>query len=340
MKFIDEAEISVSSGNGGKGCVSFRREKFVPRGGPDGGDGGRGGDVIIVSTTRKRTLYHFQFQRQFKAKNGANGQGSQKTGKSGADLTIEVPPGTIIYNAETGEIIRDCDHPDESFIVAKGGKGGQGNKGFATSTHRAPKFAQPGEPGQTFKLRLELKLLADVGIIGFPNVGKSRLIHSISSAKPKIADYPFTTLTPNLGVVRPPRQAEPFVVADIPGLIEGAHKGHGLGLQFLRHIERTRVLIHLIDASEIKPEDPLYTYRAVNHELALFKDSLALKPQLIVINKMDLPESAERAELFKSALPETDILLISAMTGKGLDDLVLKVGYLLHETCSTPKKSV
>ena len=238
MKFVDEAIITVQSGNGGSGCVSFRRERFIPRGGPDGGDGGAGGDVILLASPRKRTLHHFQYKKNFKAPNGAHGQGKQKTGKTGEDLTIEVPPGTLVTCIDSGEILKDLTKPDKTFILAKGGRGGQGNIHFKTSTRRAPRFAQPGEPGQTLTVKLELKLLADVGIIGLPNAGKSTLISTISSARPKIGNYPFTTLTPNLGVVQNPK-GEPFIIADIPGLIEGAHQGAGLGTRFLRHIEST-----------------------------------------------------------------------------------------------------
>lgn len=337
MKFIDEAIITVQSGNGGKGCVSFRREKFIPKGGPDGGDGGKGGDVILLATSRKRTLYHFQFQRLFKAKNGANGQGNQKTGRNGADLLIEVPPGTIVYNAETNEVIKDLTKDGEQFVVAKGGKGGLGNKHFASSTNRTPRFAQPGEPGQTFVLKLELKLLADVGIIGFPNAGKSTLIKIISSANPKIGDYPFTTLTPNLGVVKP-IGAEPFVVADIPGLIEGAHQGAGLGDRFLRHIERTRILIHLIDASSVDIEKPLYAYETVNKELALYNPALTKKPQIVVLNKIDVSGASERAEAFMAALKGKEVFLISAISGKNVDAVISKIIKMLTPTHVKPVK--
>ncbi|UCF94215.1 MAG: GTPase ObgE, partial [Desulfobacterales bacterium] len=300
MKFIDEAILSVQSGEGGHGCVSFRREKYIPRGGPDGGDGGKGGDVIFRSTSRKRTLYQFRFKRQFKAPNGASGQGKQKTGKSGGDLIIEVPPGTLIRDAATGNIIKDFVKAGDTCIVAKGGRGGQGNYRFKTSINRAPRFAQPGEPGQTLAVKLELKLLADVGIVGLPNSGKSTLISVISSATPKIGHYPFTTLTPNLGMVRT-RGGEPFTVADIPGLIAGAHHGSGLGTRFLRHIERTRILIHLIDASSIDLYDPLAPYETINRELALYSQKLSEKPQVLVLNKLDLPAAGDKAEIFRAA---------------------------------------
>jgi len=328
VKFIDEAMITVQSGSGGKGCVSFRREKFIPRGGPDGGDGGKGGDIILSTTSRKRTLYHFKYQKHFKAENGAHGQSKQKTGKNGLNLTIELPPGTLVIDAETGHLIKDLVDTGETFVILKGGRGGQGNAKFKTSTHRTPRFAQPGEAGETRTLKLELKLLADVGIIGLPNAGKSTLIAAISSARPKIANYPFTTLTPSLGVVKTKR-AEPFVVADIPGLIKGAHKGTGLGIKFLRHIERTRILIHLIDVSSIDSDDPLCQYRTINQELVMYDEKLVQKPQIVVLNKLDLPGVRKSAEIFQSALKGKKVLLISALTGQGLEQLKSQIVHLL-----------
>jgi GTP-binding protein len=328
VKFIDEAMITVQSGHGGKGCVSFRREKFIPRGGPDGGDGGKGGDIILITTSRKRTLYHFKYQKHFKAENGAHGQGKQKTGKNGRNLTIELPPGTLVIDADTGLLIKDLVDTDETFVILKGGRGGQGNTKFKTSTHRTPRFAQPGEPGETRTLKLELKLLADVGIIGLPNAGKSTLIAAISSARPKIADYPFTTLTPSLGVVQT-NWAEPFVVADIPGLIKGAHQGTGLGIKFLRHIERTRILIHLIDVSSIDPDDPLHQYHTINQELVMYDEKLVKKPQIVVLNKLDLPGVRKAAEIFQSALKDKKVLLISALSGQGLEQLKSQIVHLL-----------
>jgi GTP-binding protein len=328
LKFIDEATISVQSGDGGRGCVSFRRERFIPRGGPDGGDGGNGGDVLLVATSRKRTLYHLKFQHGFKAANGTGGQGAQKTGKNGADLVIELPPGTLVYDAGTGELLKDLTADGESFRAARGGRGGRGNKRFATATNRAPRFAQPGEPGEARQLKLELKLLADVGIIGLPNAGKSTLIGAISAARPKTGSYPFTTLEPNLGVVTTDWGA-PFVVADIPGLIAGAHQGAGLGIQFLRHIERTRLLVHLIDAGSIDTRQPLRDYHAINAELRAYKPSLAAKPQILVLNKLDLPEATANAAAFQQALPETEILRISALNGEGLATLKSKIVSLL-----------
>jgi len=331
VKFIDEVFITVQSGDGGRGCVSFRREKFIPRGGPDGGDGGKGGDVVLRSTSHRRTLYPFRFKRQFKAKNGAHGQGSQKTGKNGSDLIIEIPPGTLVSNAETSELLKDFVASGESFVVAKGGRGGRGNLHFKSSTQRTPRFAQPGEPGQYLKLKLELKLLADVGLIGLPNAGKSTLISVISSATPKIADYPFTTLTPILGVVQPD-QAESFVVADIPGLIEGAHQGAGLGMRFLRHIERTQILVHLIDAAAIDPQNPLASYIIINGELAQYNPLLTEKPQIIVLNKMDVPGSDQAAEAFQAAMnDDRPVLKISAATRQGLEPLKWKLVELLEK---------
>lgn len=328
MKFLDEAFITVQSGDGGRGCVSFRREKFIPRGGPDGGDGGKGGDVLFKSSSHRRTLYPFRFKRQFKAPNGTHGQGKQKTGKKGDDLIIEIPPGTLITDEETNELIKDFTQPGEAHIIAEGGRGGQGNSRFKSSTHRAPRFAQPGEPGHFLKLKLDLKLLADVGLIGLPNAGKSTLISVISSATPKIADYPFTTLTPTLGVVQA-GWGEPFVVADIPGLIEGAHKGVGLGTRFLRHIERTRVLVHLIDISTIDLQNPLAEYETINRELANYSSQLMEKPQIVALNKMDLPGTKEAARAFQAAVKDREVLQLSAVTRKGVDELTsMMIKYL------------
>lgn len=331
MKFIDEAIITVQSGDGGKGCVSFRRERFIPRGGPDGGDGGNGGDVSLISTFRKRTLFDFRFKNHFKASNGQNGHGKKKTGKNGKDLIIEIPAGTAVSDADTGETLVDFDKPDKIFAVAKGGRGGRGNARFKTSKNRSPRFAQPGQSGQACRLKLELKLIADVGIIGLPNAGKSTLIRAISSARPKTGSYPFTTLTPNLGVV----QADwdnPFVVADIPGLIEGAHQGAGLGIRFLRHIERTRILVHLIDASEIDPENPLTAYETVNRELSMYGESLADKPRIVVLNKLDLPDSDQKSSLFLGAAKGVKSIGISAITGEGVENLISNLVELLEKS--------
>ncbi|PID40849.1 MAG: GTPase ObgE [Proteobacteria bacterium] len=320
MKFIDDVRITVQSGNGGAGCVSFRREKYIPKGGPDGGDGGRGGDVIFKPTTKRRTLYHLQFNRLYKAGNGTGGQGRNRTGKGGEDMCIELPPGTLVMDAESDTILKDLVDPDEVFIVAHGGRGGQGNARFKSATNRTPRFAQPGEPGQLLKLRLELKLLADVGIVGLPNAGKSTLVSAISAARPKVADYPFTTLTPTLGVVATHRR-EPFAVADIPGLIEGAHTGTGLGIRFLRHVERTRLLLHLVDVAAIDPDDPLKAFETVNRELRQYSWALAQKTQIVVLNKMDVKWARDAADLFQEAYGKADLLCISAASGQGLDRL-------------------
>jgi GTP-binding protein len=330
VRFIDEATITVASGDGGRGCVSFRREKHVPRGGPDGGDGGKGGDVILRSTSRRRTLFPFQLMRQFKAQNGAHGQGKQKTGRNGKNLIIEIPPGTLVKDADTNEVLKDFTAIGESHMVVRGGRGGLGNARFKTSTNRTPRHAQPGEEGQSRRLKLELKLLADVGIIGLPNAGKSTLISKISSATPKIGDYPFTTLTPTLGVVET-GWSDPFVVADIPGLIEGAHEGAGLGTQFLRHIERTRILIHLIDAATIDRKHPLDQFKAVNRELDSFNPQLTQKPQIVTLNKMDLPAARDPADAFAAALDTEPVILISAIKKKGIKRLISRILELLEE---------
>ncbi len=330
MKFVDETVITVQSGDGGSGCVSFRREKHVPRGGPDGGDGGKGGDVVLRTTSRKRTLYDFHFKRQFKAQNGRPGQGKRKTGKNGDDLIIEIPPGTLVRDTQSSQVLKDLVQPGDAFIAVAGGRGGQGNARFKTSTHRAPRFAQPGESGQTLTLKLELKLIADAGIIGLPNAGKSTLIRSISSAKPKIGAYPFTTLTPSLGVVQT-GWSDPFVVADIPGLIAGAHKGAGLGIRFLRHIERTRILIHMVDAAAIDPQNPLEAYQTINSELSQYSPQLAEKPQIVVLNKMDLSGTDKTAAAFEAALAETEVLRISAASGNGIEKLNSRIVHLLDD---------
>ncbi|MGB5984206.1 MAG: GTPase ObgE [Desulfobacterales bacterium] len=335
MRFIDEATITVSSGNGGHGCLSFRREKFIPKGGPDGGDGGKGGDVIFQASAHKRTLYRFRHQTQFKAPNGAPGQGRQKTGRGGADLIIPVPPGTLIKDSLTQTLLADLVQPGQQFIAARGGRGGRGNTRFKTSTNRAPRHTQPGEKGETGVLQLELKLLADVGLIGLPNAGKSTLITALSAARPKIADYPFTTLVPSLGVVDP-GEGEPYVIADIPGLISGAHQGAGLGIRFLRHVERTRILLHLIDAAAIDPEAPLASYDTINDELTRYDTALARKPQLVVLNKLDLPAGREGAEAFRAAWKKNEPLIrISAVTRKGLERLGKKLAQRVYHRDDT-----
>jgi len=341
VNFVDEAIITVQSGNGGRGCVSFRREKYIPRGGPDGGDGGKGGDVVLRVSSGKRTLYDFRHKKQFRAENGQQGQGRQKTGRDGEDLAIGLPPGTLIWDAETGQIIADLVEVGQTFVAAKGGRGGQGNTRFKSATHRAPRFSQPGEPGQSRTLKLELKLIADVGIIGLPNAGKSTLISAISSANPKIGAYPFTTLTPNLGVVQTGSN-QPFIVADIPGLITGAHEGTGLGIRFLRHIERTDFLVHLVDASRVNLQSPLEDYRIVNAELAHYGHGLNEKPQIVVLNKMDLAGTAESARVFESAVRDKSVLLISAATGAGVDRLISHISRLISQRDSrrVPQKVI
>jgi len=321
VKFVDEAIITVLSGDGGRGCTSFRRERYIERGGPDGGDGGDGGHVILKIDPSKRTLYDYRRQKLLKAKNGEGGKGKQKHGKNGAHCIISLPPGTIVSNADTHEIIVDLTHTDDEYIVAQGGMGGRGNKRFASSTNRAPRYSQPGIPGIELKLKLELKLLADVGLVGLPNAGKSTLISSMSSARPKIADYPFTTLIPILGMVEPPF-GEPFAVADIPGLIEGAHEGTGLGISFLKHIERTGILVHLIDSFQIDPEFPLKSFKLINNELAKYSQTLAEKTQIVVLNKIDLPGIEEKVAAFKHALKDIQVLTVSAATGKGVKELI------------------
>ncbi len=321
MKFIDEAIITVRSGDGGRGCTSFRRERFIEKGGPDGGDGGDGGDVILKVDPGTRTLYDYRRRKLLRAQNGQPGMGKQKHGKNGSDCTLLLPVGTIVSNAQTGEIIVDLAHAEAEYILARGGMGGRGNKRFATSTNRAPRHSQKGIPGVELSIRLELKLLADVGLVGLPNAGKSTLVSAISKARPKIADYPFTTLNPILGMVEPPF-GEPFAVADIPGLIEGAHEGTGLGIKFLKHIERTGILVHLVDVSRVDPENPLRDFNIINAELSKYSRTLAQKSQIVVLNKIDLPGTDEKVDAFRQAVPHICVLVLSAATGKGTDQLV------------------
>lgn len=320
--FIDRAKIQVVAGDGGNGCLAFRREKFVPRGGPSGGDGGKGGDVSIECTDRVNTLLHFQYRRIFKAQRGRHGEGDNRHGKNGEDVIIPVPPGTQVYREPGSELLYDFAQPGERVLVAKGGRGGRGNARFATSTNQAPRRTEPGEEGEQRELSLSLKLIADVGLVGFPNVGKSTLISRISSAKPKIADYPFTTLVPHLGVVQV-EEFRSFVVADIPGLIEGAHDGRGLGDQFLKHVERTRVLVHMIDASS-DDRDPVADYKAILKELALFNSELMDRKQLIVASKMDALSDPRRLSRLKAMCTRKKLpfLGISAVTGQGIKELI------------------
>jgi GTP-binding protein len=320
--FVDEAVVFVHSGKGGAGAVSFRREAHVPKGGPDGGDGGKGGDAWIVAESQKNTLVDFRHIQHLKAEAGRPGSGNNCTGRSGEDLVVLVPPGTLVYDDETGDLLADLDHFGARVLVAPGGRGGRGNTRFASSTRRTPRYAQPGEAGADRKIRLELKLLADVGIIGFPSVGKSTLIAAISSCRPKIADYPFTTLVPNLGVVERV-QGCPFVVADVPGLVEGAHEGKGLGIRFLKHVQRTRLLLHVLDLSR---EEPMDDYRAIRAELKAFDPELARRPEIVAINKADLLAADDRTAVddLVAAFKRKRIpcIPISAATGEGIDRLV------------------
>ena len=318
--FIDEVRILVKAGNGGNGCMAFRREKFVPRGGPSGGDGGRGGDVTMVASNHYNTLLHLRFNPEHKGERGRHGEGSNKTGRDGHSIDVAVPVGTVVYDESTGELLHDFTTAGDRFTVARGGRGGRGNQHFATPTHQAPTEHEPGRPGEEKRLRLELKLLADAGLVGFPNAGKSTLISRISAARPKIADYPFTTLEPNLGVVSVDDRT--FVVADIPGLIEGAHNGAGLGTQFLRHIERTRVLVHLVDVSETTGRDPVHDFHVIMAELAGFDPKLAEKPMILVASKIDVANKDKLAALKRYAKKKKwKLYEISAVTGKGIEEL-------------------
>src|SRR3954470_21532163 len=329
--FVDEVEIHVAAGHGGKGALSFRREKFVPRGGPDGGDGGHGGSVHLVARANLNTLLNFRFQKTFEARNGSQGEGSLRTGKSGDDVTLAVPVGTQVFEKRDGEWVQiaDLTAEGEPIVIARGGLGGQGNARYATSTNRAPRRTQPGLPGEEKDLRLQLKLLGDVGLVGNPNAGKSTIISRISAAKPKIADYPFTTLVPNLGVVGLSGDRS-FVVADVPGLIEGAHEGHGLGHRFLSHLERTKVLVHLVDVSSASGRDPVEDFDIITRELALFPgrdtsgERLADKPVLAAANKIDALDDPDRLSHLQKHLDGAGILLfpVSAATGEGIDALL------------------
>jgi len=323
MKFIDEVTLHCASGHGGAGCVSFRREKFIPFGGPNGGDGGRGGDLIFEATKSLSTLLELRHKQHQKAQRGQHGMGKDRHGAAGEDLIIKVPVGTLIKDAETGEQLADLTDDGQRIVLLKGGRGGQGNARFATSTNKAPKFAQPGEEGQERKLRLELKLMADVGLLGLPNAGKSSLITKVSAARPKVADYPFTTLAPSLGVVGY-KDYRSFVMADIPGIIEGAHAGAGLGHRFLKHLERSGILVHLVDISGLPESDPYGAFEAVNRELALFSEELGDKAQIVALTKMDLPSAREHLEQASVWFQERGIAVypISSATGEGVEALL------------------
>ena len=320
--FVDEATISVAGGDGGNGCLSFRREKFVPRGGPDGGDGGHGGSVWLLATEDANTLLAFRYKSQFQADRGRHGQGARKSGRSGGDLVISVPVGTLVRSEDGTETLADLAHPGDRFLAARGGSGGRGNQHFATPTHRAPRRHEPGRPGEVRTLRLELRLLADVGLVGLPNAGKSTLISAVSAARPKIADYPFTTLTPQLGVVAH-RDRPPFVLADIPGLIEGAHQGAGLGHRFLRHLERCRLLLHLVDPTA-PGRDPVQDIETIDRELSRYRAELSGKPQILVLTKLDALQDEAPALRVREHAARTGrpCFAVSAVTGRGLPDLL------------------
>jgi GTP-binding protein len=326
--FVDEVDIHVVAGDGGNGCLAFRREKFVPRGGPSGGDGGNGGSVYVAASPHTNTLINYRFHPEFSAERGQHGMGSNRTGHNGEDLELAVPVGTLVYEktdepTEPWRMLADLTHEGQRVLVARGGHGGRGNARFASSTNRAPRRHEPGGPGEDKRLRLELKLLADVGLVGFPNAGKSTLISRVSAARPKIADYPFTTLTPNLGVVRLNGDRS-FAVADVPGLIEGAHRGQGLGHQFLRHLERTKVLVHVVDISGASGRDPVSDLEIVRRELALFQPGLAAKPQLVAANKIDALDDESRIAALRTCAAELGLPFfeISAATGEGVSRLL------------------
>src|SRR5438105_3665192 len=327
MKFVDEVRVRVEAGDGGRGCVSFRREKYVPRGGPNGGDGGDGGDVVLVVDPGLSTLVDLSYPQQLRAGRGEHGRGKDQHGAQGADLVRRVPPGTLVYDVDPGELVADLRGAGERAVVARGGRGGRGNMNFATPTNRAPRRAEPGLPGEKRDVRLELRVLADAGLLGFPNVGKSTLVRAVSAARPRVADYPFTTLVPHLGVVRVDDDFS-FVLADVPGLIEGAHAGHGLGTRFLRHLARTAVLVHLLDVSGLTGRDPIADFDALNRELALASGDLAAKPQIVVAGKVDLAETRAHLSDVRAALAARGIELhaVSGATGDGTRELVRTVG--------------
>jgi GTP-binding protein len=323
MRFVDEVRIRVEAGDGGRGCVSFRREKYVPRGGPNGGDGGDGGDVVLRVDTGLSTLLDLSYPQHLRAGRGEHGRGKDQHGARGEDLVLRVPPGTLVYDTETGDLLADLGTPSASAVVARGGRGGRGNMHFATPTNRAPRFATPETPGERRELRLELRVLADAGLLGFPNVGKSTLIRAVSAARPRVAEYPFTTLVPHLGVVRIDEESS-FVLADVPGLIEGAHAGHGLGARFLRHLSRTAVLVHVLDVSGLSARDPVADFDALNRELALASPDLAAKPQIVVAGKLDLAETRANLAAVERVFAARGIRLhaVSGATGEGTRELM------------------
>ncbi|MED3644223.1 GTPase ObgE [Caldifermentibacillus hisashii] len=334
--FVDQVKIYVKGGDGGNGMVAFRREKYVPKGGPAGGDGGKGGDVIFIVDEGLRTLMDFRYQRHFKASKGENGRSKSQHGKNAEDLVVKVPPGTVVKDDDTGEVIADLVRHGERAVIAKGGRGGRGNIRFATSRNPAPEIAENGEPGQERYIVLELKVLADVGLVGFPSVGKSTLLSIVSSARPKIAEYHFTTIVPNLGVVET-EDGRSFVMADLPGLIEGAHQGAGLGLQFLRHIERTRVIVHVIDMGAVEGRDPYQDFLTINKELKEYNLRLTERPMMIAANKMDMPGAEENLEKFKKQLQEDiPIFPISAVTQSGIRELLFAIADTLENTPEFP----
>jgi GTP-binding protein len=340
MKFVDQVRVVARSGAGGNGAVAFRREKYVERGGPSGGDGGAGGSVLLVADPRLTTLLDYKYQPLHRAKDGQAGMGSDRNGAAATDLVLKVPVGTVVKDAESGDVLCDLAEPGQQFVAARGGRGGLGNMNFATSTRQTPRFAEPGQPCEERQLLLELKLLADVGLVGFPNAGKSTLVSRLSRARPKIADYPFTTLVPSLGMVQY-KDGVSFVLADIPGLIEGASKGAGLGHQFLRHVERCRVLIHLVDLSaEGEGRSPLSDWKTINRELEEYSPELAKKPQLVAANKIDLPFARERLKAFAKAMKRRGcvVLPISGATGEGLSELLDVAVHLLASSQPAPAR--
>ncbi len=334
--FVDEAKIFVKAGNGGNGCVAFRREKYVPRGGPSGGDGGNGGSIYLEANPNDNTLLRYRYNREFKADRGRHGEGSNCTGHCGADMVLQVPVGTLVFDEQTGETIADLAVPGQRVLIVHGGRGGRGNQHFAKPWHQAPREHEDGFPGEESHLRLELKLLADVGLVGFPNAGKSTLISVISAARPKIANYPFTTLQPNLGVVNADGGTEvgrTFVVADLPGLIEGAHEGAGLGIRFLRHVERTRLLVHLIDTSDSNADDPVHSFDVINGELAAFSESLTERPMMVVATKLDATTDRTRLEALGNFCKRRNLEFhsISAVAGDGVKDLIRSIADALDK---------